>query len=157
MIQLGAALVGVKNATLIEVEVGAASSYSDGHRLRVQGSLEGDNTLGIDDADVVNCDLALRLNLMASASDSLVWVVRLKHDRVSLRPLESLVSEATIAAFVAIASTINKLLFGQLKKISAVEDEVARLQRSDSGKGPARTTLALVLNLVDSSFGSPVN
>ena len=51
---------------------------------------------------------------------------------------------------------VNKLLLRELKELSSLE-EMSTLHGSSGGESPARPTLALVLNWVDSTLVSPVN
>lgn len=70
---------------------------------------------------------------------------------------EGLVHQTSIAAHVSLSSrTINEVLFRQADEFSGLE-EVNTFDGSSGGEGPARTTLALVLDSCDSSFLSPVN
>ena len=100
-----------------------------------------------------------RLVQALGASDSGVRVVLLAHELVLLLLLDVVervdLDTAVAALAEAVIRAVDKVLLGAAVEL-AVRERVRRLARLDSSEGPARTAVALVLDLVDDTALPPV-
>jgi len=118
-------------------------------------------SLVIVDVDISVCrdgDGGFGERRFASLINSLVWVVFLGSETlVGNYVFESVIHQSTVAALVALsARAINELLFGDGDEGFLLDGNSA-FNRASGGESPARTALALVLDIGDGLLGAPVN
>jgi len=137
----------------LEVVVGSIdgnASWSSG-----DGGFQGGDVRVSDRSVGCSSDNSLGFLRFAMSGFSNVWVRRLELHWVGHSILESLGFKTTIATTAA-GIAINELRLGEFEKFSRF-DEMSTLHGSGGGESPARSTLSLVLNWVNSSLLSPVD
>ena len=100
-------------------------------------------------------ELSLRGRVLAASIGCLVRVSCLELHAVGLSVLHGFVLEASVAT-VRGGRAVNELLLGDRDEVSGL-DLVVSLESGDGREGPAGSAVTLVLDLVDSSLGSPVD
>jgi len=139
----------------VELEDVFISFDGDGDWLSDQSSLEGISVLSGDEVrSTVGLDGNSLLEL-ASAVDSLVWVGELEFETVVSSVGEGFNWVTTVATII-VGVTVNNLLLREAEKLVVV-DLVPSFQDTGGGESPARTALALILDLGDGTLASPVN
>jgi len=159
VIDVGATLIRVKDTAGIELEVDGVAINADASWLLINGCFELGNTLRRNLNEVGHLDLLQEFVLCfaSSAKSSLVRIGLLELETCLLRILECVRLKTTIAALVTLSrGAVNKLLLRELQELALLK-EVRSFHCSDSRESPARPTIQLTLNRVDSALGPPVN
>jgi len=155
VIEVSSTVRGIQDSGLVVLEVGIGLN-SNASWLGIDGSLQllvrslwnGSVGSGLH-------DLLISGGLARSTGSSSVWVRGLELLWVSLCIGESMSLKSTIATSVLL-NAINELLFGELEKLSSL-NEMLSLHGGGGRESPAGTTLTLVLDWVNGSLSSPVN
>jgi len=93
----------------------------------------------------------------ARSVSGFVWIRRFGTDSVGFEVFETVIHETSVTSLISIRSrAIDELLFREISECTLTYG-IPGFTSSDGGESPARSTLSLVFNFLDFSFGNPID
>lgn len=152
----------VKNSTLVVLENIFVSFNCNRYWLFGNSSVKLLFTISFNILERFHNTMSLGFDILAcsilSSCARSIWISRFIHKWVWLNPLESSIHWSTFASTVSLCVTRYKLLFRVRFKCPVLRhQEISTFDWAGSWESPTWTTLSLIFNFSDSSFGSPID